>query len=106
VNTTLPFSFCFGRHAGEPLATVVDADRDYTHWIMGQPFFRERYQDLYSELRRLLAKRLSAEYEEEKRARERASLPAAERFKPVQAAEFCKAFEERIVNAHKRVGIK
>jgi hypothetical protein len=90
MSATLPPSFRFGRYAGEALATVIDADRNYAFWVMGQPLFRERYADLYSELRRLLAKRLSSEYEEEKAARERAKLPASERFKPIQAAEFCR----------------
>lgn len=90
---TLPLALRFGRYAGEPIAHVVDADRRYAFWLMSQAFFKDRYPDLYSEARRLLAKRLTAEYEEEKALRERAAarelLPPGERYKFISAAELC-----------------
>jgi hypothetical protein len=91
MDTTLPLALRFGRYAGEPIFRVVDADRHYSHWLMGQPFFKDRYPDLFSELRRLLAKRLTAEYEDEKAARQRAAAPVAgtERFTLVSAADLC-----------------
>jgi len=37
----------FGKYRGQPVE-VLAADRDYTDWLMAQPWFRERYQNIYT----------------------------------------------------------
>jgi hypothetical protein len=77
----------FGRHRGETVLHVVDADRNYAHWLMGHPWFKRKYPKHYSELRRLLVKRLTAEIAEEEELRELAKLPRE--FKFISAGELC-----------------
>lgn len=37
----------FGKYRGQPVE-VLAADRDYTDWLMAQPWFRDRYQNIYT----------------------------------------------------------
>ena len=71
--TTLSNSLRFGKHAGASLLSLVDSDRQYCHWLMCQRWFELKFTDLYLELRRLLAKRLTAEHAEYVRQREHAA---------------------------------
>lgn len=81
MNTTLTF----GKYIDTNVRGIVDADRYHAFWLMAQPWFKARHPALFSELRRVLAKRLTAEVEEERRAAERRSLPP----RAVSVAELC-----------------
>ena len=37
----------FGKYRGQPIE-ILASDRGYCDWLMAQPWFRERYQNLYT----------------------------------------------------------
>jgi hypothetical protein len=61
----VPTVLTFGRHKGKDIRDIIDADWNYVHWLMGQPWFQTRHRGLFCQLRRLLGKRLLAEVREE-----------------------------------------
>jgi len=71
VHNALPF----GRYVGQDVVTIVDYDRRYTHWLLGQPWFEEKHPALFSAVRRRLVKSLAAEVEDERTAVERQRGP-------------------------------
>jgi hypothetical protein len=55
----------FGKYAGVDAAALVDVDRNYSLWLLGQPFMKRKHPALFCALRRRLAKRLAADVAEE-----------------------------------------
>lgn len=87
---TLPF----GKYTGADVCTLVDIDRNYAFWIMTNVWFKSKYPGLHSALVRSLAKRLTGEVAEEDQYAAAAAAPRVpDRFKPLQAADFCNAVD-------------
>lgn len=37
----------FGKHKGKPIEILAE-DKEYTHWLLAQPWFKTKYQNIYT----------------------------------------------------------